>query len=322
MTVPPSRLPALPVTPHSVGPALRQLYESGSLDLPSPGGGATWQRWDALARISADDLVLGRLAEAHSDAVTILGELNGPVAHGLWGVWAAEPPDAVVTARRSPRGWRLSGRKAWCSGALLLDRALVTTPGDRRLFAVEMSDLTPVAGTWQAVGMAASGSVAVLLDDVPAEPVGEPGDYLDRPGFWHGGAGVAACWYGGAVGAGRVLLSAARARHLDSHALAHLGAVDALLTGMAAHLQRAAAEIDLDPLGEGARLRAVRVRAHVESGATEVLDRVGRALGAGPICLDPVHAQRAADLPVYLRQSHAERDLAGLGALAVEDASW
>ena len=53
-----------------------------------------------------------------------------------------------------------------------------------------------------------------------------------------------------------------------------------------------------------------------------MLDRVGRALGAGPLCLDPVHAQRVADLPVYLRQSHAERDLAGLGALAADGADW
>ena len=170
--------------------------------------------------------------------------------------------------------------------------------------------------------MAASGSVTVLLEDVTAEPVGGPGDYLDRPGFWHGGAGVAACWYGGAVGAARVLLATARNRSVDPHALAHLGAVDALITGMAAHLQVAADEVDADPLGPAARLRAVRVRAHVEAGATEVLDRVGRALGAGPLCLDPVQAQRAADLPVYLRQSHAERDLASLGELAQEQASW
>ena len=53
-----------------------------------------------------------------------------------------------------------------------------------------------------------------------------------------------------------------------------------------------------------------------------MLTHVGRALGAGPLCLDAVHAQRAADLPVYLRQSHAERDLAGLGALAAQDAAW
>jgi hypothetical protein len=31
-----------------------------------------------------------------------------------------------------------------------------------------------------------------------AVPVGRPGSYLNRPGFWHGTAGVAACWLGGA----------------------------------------------------------------------------------------------------------------------------
>ena len=172
--------------------------------------------------------------------------------------------------------------------------------------------------------MAASGSLAIDLAGVRAAAVGGPRAYLDRPGFWHGGAGVAACWYGGALGAARTLLGAARRRDLGPHALAHLGAVDAVITGLAVRLQGAAAQIDNDPHdGAGqAELRARRLRACVEAGATEVLDRVGRALGAGPLCLDPVHTQRAADLPVYLRQSHAERDLADLGALAARAATW
>jgi hypothetical protein len=43
---------------------------------------------------------------------------------------------------------------------------------------------------------------------------------------------------------------------------------------------------------------------------------VGHALGASPYCKDAHFAQLAADLPVFLRQSHAERDLAALGDLA------
>lgn len=314
----------LPVAADSVGPVLRSLHERGALDLPLPGSGATLERWQALAELSARDLVVGRLAEAHTDAVAILHELDGPVSQGLLGVWAAEPPTARVEAARTGDGWVLTGRKAWCSGALLLDRALVTAHADdgRRLFAVDVADVTPVAGGWSAVGMAASGSVAVDLARVPAVAVGGPGAYLDRAGFWHGGAGVAACWYGGALGAARLLLAAVRDGLADPHALAHLGGVDAVVTGLAAHLAVVAAEIDADPAGPGARLRTVRLRARVEAGATEVLDRVGRALGAGPLCLDPVHAQRAADLPVYLRQSHAERDLAGLGELAAAEARW
>jgi len=42
------------------------------------------------------------------------------------------------------------------------------------------------------------------------------------------------------------------------------------------------------------------------------LPAMGRALGAAPICRDPWVARMMADLPVFLRQSHAERDLAAL----------
>ena len=47
------------------------------------------------------------------------------------------------------------------------------------------------------------------------------------------------------------------------------------------------------------------------------------ALGAGPLCHDEAHARRVADLTVYLRQHHAERNLAELGTLvAGHGTSW
>jgi hypothetical protein len=65
-----------------------------------------------------------------------------------------------------------------------------------------------------------------------------------------------------------------------------------------------------------AQLLARRVRAVVEHAADEAITRTGRALGPGPLCEDSGHAQRVADLSVYIRQSHAERDLAELGRCA------
>jgi hypothetical protein len=51
--------------------------------------------------------------------------------------------------------------------------------------------------------------------------------------------------------------------------------------------------------------------------------QVGRALGAGPLCRDGAHSRRVADLTVYLRQHHADRDLAQLGTLvASHGAAW
>ena len=64
---------------------------------------------------------------------------------------------------------------------------------------------------------------------------------------------------------------------------------------------------------------AVRVRATVENAATEVIDRVGRALGAGPLSRDAAHARRVADLTVYLRQHHAARDDAAAGRAVLAD---
>ncbi|MCV7070824.1 acyl-CoA dehydrogenase, partial [Mycobacterium rufum] len=59
-----------------------------------------------------------------------------------------------------------------------------------------------------------------------------------------------------------------------------------------------------------------RARAVVETAVAEAVDRTGRALGPAPLCLDAEHAQRVAALTVYVRQSHAERDLQRLGELA------
>ena len=53
------------------------------------------------------------------------------------------------------------------------------------------------------------------------------------------------------------------------------------------------------------------------------MHHASRAFGAAPLCRDSYCARHMADLPVYLRQSHAERDLAVLGDLnLLEGAPW
>ncbi|HEY2204863.1 MAG TPA: acyl-CoA dehydrogenase [Pseudonocardia sp.] len=302
---------------------------SGRLELPLPGGGRTYERWAVLAELAGEDLSLARLSEGHTDALAILAELDAgsPPPGSRWGVWAAQPPGPGLMATRAAGGWRLDGIKRYCSGARSCTNALVTAaaPDGTRLFAVGTRDLAPVAGTWPATGMAGSDTLDVEFTDIPGEPVGEPGSYTARPGFAHGGAGVAACWYGGARAVAQTLLTAAAKRDIGPHGLAHLGAVDIALHTTRAALEQAAAEIDADPADRGhvGWRRTLRIRALVEATATEVMERVGRALGAGPLCHDEAHGRRVADLTVYLRQHHAERDLAELGALAAEaGASW
>jgi alkylation response protein AidB-like acyl-CoA dehydrogenase len=299
----------------------------GRLDLPLPGHGRTADRFRFLAEWGRQDLAFVRLAEGHADAMAIRAELgDGPGDEGRWGVWAAKPDS--VRATRTQEQWRLTGDRPWCSGAGVCTCALLTAASEDgvRLFAVDLGapGVEPLDGTWPAVGMAASDSRTVRFTDVPARPVGAPGAYVGRPGFWHGGVGVAACWYGGALGVADALRTAAGKRDLGPHALAHLGAVDVALGGAGAVLREAAAAIDAHPAADAEAL-ALRARATVEAAATQVLDHVGRALGAGPLCLDAEHAQRVADLTVYLRQSHAEADLARLGQVLIEreaESAW
>jgi alkylation response protein AidB-like acyl-CoA dehydrogenase len=314
---------------YPAGEVFVQAVESGRLDLPRPGSGRTRERWAAFAALAEEDLALARLGEGHADAVAILAELGGPepAPGSRWGVWAAQPPGLGVDAEHTAGDWRLRGTKQYCSGAWSCTHALVTAaaPDGIRLFAVVTKPLTPVPGSWPATGMAASDTLDIDFPGVAAQPVGPPGGYISRPGFAHGGVGVAACWYGGARAVGRTLLAAAAERDVGPHALAHLGGVDIVLRAARAALDEAADDIDADPedLKEGGSLRAMRVRALVEAVASEVMHRVGRALGAGPLSHNAAHSRRVADLTVYLRQHHAERDLAALGeAVARLDATW
>jgi len=301
------------------GAALRQLVAAGLDRLPFPGQGATLARWRALAAVGAHDLSLAKLFEGHTDALAILHEAGAAIGRrdALWGTWCAEPPDARLLLHTEPDGRvTLGGRKAWCSGAHALSHAVVSCwneDGEAVLAAVELGQqgVRVTDEGWHAVGMRGSRSVDVLFDRVPATQLGAPGFYVARAGFWQGGAGVAACWYGAATR----LADALRARaagQMDAHRLAQLGDVTVALGASAALMREAAAAIDRAPTAN-AMLAALSVRLSVEAAATATLAATGKALGAGPLCKDPVIATLFADLPVFMRQSHAERDLETVG---------
>lgn len=301
-------------------PELLQALRAEQLDLlPLPGHGRTLERWRALARVAGCDLGLAKLYEGHTDALAVLAECGAAQhAHdGIWGMWAAEPPDARahIVARHGERV-QLQGRKAWCSGALQIDRALLTAwENDQpQLVAIELSHPSQriQAEQWQAVGMASTASVTVEFDNSPGLAIGTPGQYLSRPGFWQGGAGIAACWYGAAEALAGYLREHCNKPRPDPHADAHLGAVDAALYGARAALRECAAWIDQHPQDD-ASFEVRRTRAQIEQAVEQVIQHVGRALGATPFCRSSHFARLSADLPVYLRQSHAERDLAELG---------
>lgn len=178
-------------TPQALGQCLRHMVEAGLDQLPLPGSGLTLQRWQQLALVAGHDLGLCKVYEGHTDALATLRELGArPVPPGsTWGLWAAEPPNARVHLREVNGHWQISGRKAWCSGAGVVSHGLLTVwdeQGGQQLVAVDMQQpgVSVSSEGWEAVGMAATASVDILFEQVPCTRVGQPGDYLHRPGFW------------------------------------------------------------------------------------------------------------------------------------------
>ncbi|MET4780071.1 acyl-CoA dehydrogenase [Glaciihabitans sp. UYNi722] len=311
----------------------KQLGSSGKC----PGAGDTRDIWEALATVGARDLGAARAVEPHLDALAILDQATNAGFEGqpdaterAWGVFAAEGGSDPLIASAINSGWRLDGTKPWCSLAGELDSALITASvdgGSRRLFAVDLSDpgVDVRTDSWHSRGLAEIRSGPVHFASVSAVPVGDEGWYLERPGFAWGGIGVAACWFGGAVGLARSLFSAAQKSSASPFLFMHLGAVDELLQSCRRALLEASQSLDDGvAVGSAGRLLAKRVRSTVARSSEEVIQRVGHALGPAPLALDEGHSKRVSDLELYLRQHHAERDDASLGeALArAEGAPW
>jgi hypothetical protein len=314
--------------------------------VPGPGLGRTLELWETLASTAALDVGVARVLEPHLDALSILDQApDGTDLADLgdtpssWGVFAAEGPGVRLEARPVGGGWQLDGVKPWCSLAADLSHALVTawTPTGRRLFAVSLRDdgVRPETGPWVSRGLRQVVSAPVTFRSVRAIPVGDDEWYLTRPGFAWGGIGVAAAWWGGAVGVARDLFDALGEREPDQIALAQLGAVDTSLRASRAAFLDAATVVDAPPsaadraagghgdpvLGvmpgsAGAQTPSIlarRVRGAVARTVEEVLTRSAHNRGPGPLTADERHARRVADLAVYVRQHHAERDDASLG---------
>lgn len=281
-------------------------------------GRDSWTTFTGLATLGAVDLTTARALEPHVDALAILGQAGIEADSGPWGVYAANAPGMRLEATGSPGTWRLSGTKPWCSLAERLPHALVTASAadGGRLFAVDLRQpgVRARPAQWHARGLTDVVTVTLDLVDAAAEPVGGPGWYLDRPGFAWGGIEVAAVWFGAAAALAHRLWETARRREPDQIALLAIGTCETVLHGAWLALRDAATRIDAgDAEGPAGSGLALRVRTTVARAAETVLETVGHALGPAPLTNDEEHARRVADLTVYLRQHHAERDVVALG---------
>jgi hypothetical protein len=291
-------------------------------NLPYPASGQTYQRWQLFAQIAGYDLSLAKLFESHCDALSILNELgySQEIDHQIWAIWAAEGGPRPIRIENN----HCSGIKPWCSGAEFIQKALMSyknQQGQAELCIVDLThpSITTDLTQWQAVGMQATQTARVCFDDTPVIPIGQPNSYLERPGFWHGAAGVAACWYGAAVRLARFLQESCK-NHPNAFKKMYLGELAQQLSVTKKYFQYIAESIDQAPMLS--HEREIRIlRAQTEQCCQSVIQLVGKALGARPFCEEATFAQLMADLPVFIRQSHAAFDYESIAELCLPEKS-
>jgi alkylation response protein AidB-like acyl-CoA dehydrogenase len=284
-----------------------------------PGKGNTAERHRRLFEIGREDLSLAKLAEAHWDAIAILAE-NGrePASNTLYAVWASEIPGQPAQLNREAKNLRVVGRKMFCSGLGIVDRALVTVSSPYPcLVEIDLKNNSNAieinSSDWktETFRLTNTGTITFHGAVISGSIIGEPSWYLDRPGFWRGAIGPAACWAGGAAG---LLDAALESKRGDVHTMAHLAAIDANVWATETYLAMAGREIDESYSDcNAAMVRALRVRHLIEQACTDTLRRFARAYGPHPLTMIGETVRRYHELDLYLRQSHAERDLESLG---------
>lgn len=171
--------------------------------LSFPAQGQTYARWQCFAEIAGIDLSLAKLFESHCDALSILHELGDSTNmrySEIWAVWAAEGGPAPLKEENN----YCTGTKLWCSGAAFVQQALMSyknQQGQSQLCMIQLDQpsISIDFSQWQAVGMQHTQTAKVHFHNSLIRLIGQPDQYLQRPGFWHGAAGIAACWYGAAV---------------------------------------------------------------------------------------------------------------------------
>jgi len=288
---------------------------------------------DALRLIGQGNLSVGRLYEAHVNALRLIvrygdtGQIRAASADALAGhlfaLWVTDPPEAPL---HLDADGRLLGAKAPCSGAGYATRALVTAEaagGDTRMLLLRVEEgARLIPGAWQVQGMRAA--VTGRMDfggiGVGAEAmIGEAGDYLRQPEFSAGAWRTSAVTLGGIealVGElGRQLT--ARGRGGDPHQRARMG--EALIAQETARMWvvRASllAEEGQAEAGQGDIANVVNLaRIAVETAALDVIRLVQRSLGLGAFRTGSLTELLFRDLSTYLRQPAPDETLTDAAA--------
>jgi alkylation response protein AidB-like acyl-CoA dehydrogenase len=291
------------------------LRHAGALSPPLPiqGTGTAEDLATLLALVGQGNLSVGRILEAHINALHLIARYGTPRDDGrLYALWVTDPPSNELRMHRTGDRIRLTGGKRFCSAAGHATGAVVTAAdeaGQARLLVLPLGigeTTSPLPSPLQGMRAAVTGAVDFTNCEVSADALlGQPGDYLREPDF------SAGAWRGSAVALGglialidHAIAQLRTAGRLDTpHTQARLG--QAVIARETSRLfVSAAARIAEDPAADtGHRVATVGLaRIAVETACLDAMRLIQRSLGLSSFRQGTPIERICRDLSTYLRQ--------------------
>jgi len=308
--------------------AIDMLRRLGVLAAPMPRdeGGRGWGTrpdgmrplGEALQLIGRGGLALGRVFEAHVNAIALIDKFGeAPVRRTAWsavrdghlfGLWVSPSARPVRLSRRGPEGFHIVGIKGFCSGAGVATRAVVTALDELDRAQMLLIDATRtdagdgVAPRLHGMRATATRPVAFDMSARACDLIGGPDDYVREPDF------SAGAWRASAVTAGgaRALVEETirqlreRGRHRDPHQSARIGQmlIRSRTAAMWADAMADRAAMERDDLTAFVGLGRIAI----EQASLEMIPLAQRGLGLAAFVEGNAVEGLARDLATYLRQ--------------------
>jgi alkylation response protein AidB-like acyl-CoA dehydrogenase len=294
--------------------SIAKLRDAGFLMAPVPvefggfglhGGGDAVALFRLLYLLGYADLSLGRIFEAHVNALELIRQYGTPrqmevaalaaQTGDLFALWVTDP--AKQRVRLSPN-FTLTGEKCFCSAAGAAKQALITAQTDAGNQLVLVARTSRIRVTDRGVklaGMRAAATGSVDLTGMVVDEqalIGDPGDYLREPAFSTG------AWRSSAVALGGLAALIDTARN----ELCSRGRADNPFQRM-----RFGQSVIAHETGRLWLLEAVqRVESAAAAEAVAYVNLARTAVEAA--CLDAVrHLQRSLGLSAFMQGGRAER---------------
>ncbi|MDY0904959.1 acyl-CoA dehydrogenase family protein [Pedobacter sp. CFBP9032] len=323
---------------HPNGPVeeFKWLHECGALSIVLPGHPLdfnlpkTPQLLRLLKAVGKANLSVGRIFEGHVNTLYLIHLYATPEQRGRWykevadeghlfGVWNTQAADGISLVADGS-DFIIKGSKTFCSGAEIVNRALISGDIDRngekgwQLLIVNMENLPQERidrKSWRPLGMKASGSYKVDFSDYTISEqdlLARPGTYLTQPYFNAGAIRFAAVHLGGAEAIVEHTLSYLKdlKRTADPFQQMRIYNMMSALTTGELWLNRAGKYYDkwvaAGSHDEALIAFANMTRTVIEDICIKIMDESNRCVGARGL-MEPFELERLyRDLTFYLRQ--------------------